>query len=145
MLVAEKEKIDHMIQQCRKLGLRRTKALEEVLRELVSRDCPVTLADLTDSERISNQCDKATVYRLLIRLQEKGVVRRLGFHERAARYIIKYPGEHYDFLICTECGSIDKLNISCPVERLEKEIASKSGFREVYHELEFFGVCPSCT
>ena len=30
------------------------------------------------------------------------------------------------------------------VEALEAEIAKKSGFINLDHELEFFGVCPSC-
>jgi Fur family ferric uptake transcriptional regulator len=27
---------------------------------------------------------------------------------------------------------------------LEEEVAQKSGFTGIYHELEFFGRCPNC-
>ena len=57
---------------------------------------------------------------------------------------MRYPDRHSDYLICTECGSIDALEIACPVEQLEKEISEKSGFKRLYHELEFFGICPAC-
>lgn len=130
------------VQQCRDLGLRRTKALVEVLRVLIQSATPLTLSDLVGA--LGDLCDKATVYRLLIRLEEKGLLRRLGLHERSAYFTMRYPDRHDDYLICTGCGSIDALDISCPVEQLEKEISEKSGFRRLYHELEFFGVCPAC-
>ena len=138
------DRLTWAVGQCRERGLRRTKALEEVLRELIRRDGPVTLAELAASERLVEQCDKATVYRLLIRLEEKGMVRRLGLHDRSTYFFIKYPGEHHDYLICTTCGQIDKLDIACPVEALEAEIEKTRGYRSLYHELEFFGVCPAC-
>jgi Fur family ferric uptake transcriptional regulator len=30
------------------------------------------------------------------------------------------------------------------VEALEKQIEKQSGFRKLYHELEFYGLCPKC-
>ena len=74
----------------------------------------------------------------------KGILRRLGLHDRAGYFTMKYPGEHSDYLICRACGSIEELDIACPVEALEMEISRESGYRELYHELEFFGVCPKC-
>lgn len=116
--------------------------MEVLLESLVSKSRPMTLNDLAGA--MEDQCDKATVYRLLIRLEEHGIIRRLGLHERSAYFTMRYPDRHDDYLICTECGTIDTLDISCPVETLEREISEKSGFRKLYHELEFFGVCPDC-
>lgn len=118
--------------------------MEEVLRALIKSPRPLTLASLADEPRLKEQCDRATVYRLLVRLEENGVIRRLGLHDRAAYYTMKYPDEHGDYLICSECGNIEELDIHCPVEELEEEIAEKSGYQRLYHELEFFGVCPGC-
>lgn len=111
---------------------------------LIERGAPMSLGDLGDAEALDGLCDQATLYRLLNRLKEKGLVRRLGLHDRAAWYVFKYPGEHHDFLICNECGSIETLDMSCPVEALEADVAKKSGFTGIYHELEFFGRCPAC-
>ncbi len=138
------DRLNWAVQQCRDRGLRRTKALEEVLRTLIGSPRPLTLADLVESKALRNQCDKATVYRLLMRLEENGILRRLGLHDRCAYFTMKYPGKHSDYLICSECGTIEELDIACPVEALEKEISAKSGYRKLYHELEFFGVCPDC-
>ncbi len=138
------ERLEWAIAACRERGLRRTRAMEELLRALIETDRPRTLAELCGLESLSDQCDKATVYRLLGRLQEKGVIRRLGLHERAAYYAFDYPGEHFDYLVCTDCGKIEALELECPVETLEKEVMERTGFSGLYHELEFFGSCPQC-
>lgn len=132
------------IERCREGGLRRTKALEELLATLLDADRPMTLAELAGSPRLASQCDKATIYRLLHRLTDKGLVRRLGLHERAAYFAVVIPGEHQDYLICTECGSIAPVDAPCPVHDLEDEIRTTTGFKNLYHELEFFGTCPKC-
>ena len=137
-------KLTSLLGRCRAAGLRRTRALEELLATLSENDRPMTLADLAGSERLVNQCDKATVFRLLQKLTDKGVVRRLGLHERAAYFALLIPGSHRDYLICTECGSISPVQAPCPVHQLEEEIREKTGYQKLYHELEFFGICPTC-
>jgi Fe2+ or Zn2+ uptake regulation protein len=136
--------VKETIQRLREAGLRRTKALEELITTLLENDRPMTLSELAASDRLATQCDKATVFRLLQRLTEHGVVRRLGLHERAAYFTLLLPGRHSDYLICTKCGSIEAIQAPCPVHQLEDEIREKTGYRNLYHELEFFGVCPKC-
>ena len=136
--------IKETIDRCRKAGLRRTKALEELLVTLTESSRPMTLNELATSARLSDQCDKATVFRLLQRLAEHGFVRRLGLHERAAYFTLILPNKHSDYLICTSCGSIEPIKAPCPVHQLEDEIRKNTGFRNLYHELEFFGICPKC-
>ncbi len=136
--------IRETVERCRSAGLRRTKALEELIITLLESERPMKLAELAASERLSDQCDKATVFRLLQRLAEHGVVRRLGLHERAAYFTLLVPGKHSDYLICTRCGSIEAIQAPCPVHQLEEEIREKTGYRNLYHELEFFGICPAC-
>ena len=138
------EIVTQIIDRCRAAGLRRTKALEELIVTLLDSARPMTLSELASSPRLRDQCDKATVFRLLQRLAEKGVVRRLGLHERAAYFPLLVPGRHQDYLICTECGSIEAVKAPCPVHELEDEIREKTGYRNLYHELEFFGTCPAC-
>jgi Fur family ferric uptake transcriptional regulator len=84
--------LNPLITRCRDEGLRRTKALEMLLATLLESDRPMTLAELCESPRLANQCDKATVYRLLQRLADKGILRRLGLHERAAYFTLLLPG-----------------------------------------------------
>ncbi|MFK7851067.1 MAG: Fur family transcriptional regulator [Akkermansiaceae bacterium] len=139
-----KNPVKQAVERCRDLGLRRTKALEELIATLVEHPRPMTLAELAASNRLADLCDKATVYRLLQRLTEHGIIRRLGLHERAAYFTLLQPGKHSDYLICTVCGKIEAIKAPCPVHDLEDEIREKTGYQGLYHELEFFGTCPSC-
>lgn len=138
------EPISELIQRCRHHGMRRTKALEQLLQTLLENPRPMTLSELASSSRLADQCDKATVFRLLQRLVGNGIVRRLGLHERAAYFTLLLPDRHQDYLICTECGLIEAIDAPCPVHELETEIREKTGYRNLYHELEFFGTCPTC-
>jgi Fe2+ or Zn2+ uptake regulation protein len=134
-----------IIKQCKESGLRRTKALELLIETLLDSPRPMTLGELSEHKNLNTQCDRATVFRLLQRLTDKGVIRRLGLHERAAYFTILLEGRHQDFLICSECGQIEPIKAACPVHKLEREIAATTGFTGLYHELEFFGVCPKCS
>lgn len=136
--------VEQTIERLRAAGMRRTRALEELVATLDESGRPMTLAELCGSSRLEGLCDKATVFRLLQKLADHGVVRRLGLHERAAYFVLLVPGKHSDYLICTRCGTIESIEAPCPVHRLEEEIRDKTGYRNLYHELEFFGECPQC-
>lgn len=138
------EILSTLLEHCKSSGLRKTKPLMALLETLIKVNAPVTLSELIESPLLHEQCDKVTVYRLLQRLGEKGIVRRLGLHERSAYFILLLPDNHKDFLICTKCNHIEPIEAPCPVHALEQEIATKSGYQGLFHELEFFGVCPDC-
>jgi Fur family transcriptional regulator, ferric uptake regulator len=118
--------------------------LEEVLRLLITATQPLTLATITEAQVLADKADRATIYRLLTKLERLGIIRRLGLHDRSAYYVYHVPGEHNDYLICTQCGQIQRLDLECPAEVLEKKIAQESGYSSLHHELSFYGVCPAC-
>ncbi|MEM6910981.1 MAG: transcriptional repressor [Verrucomicrobiota bacterium] len=138
------EIIASIVKRLRARGMRRTKALDLILRELVQMEKPITIGDLSQKEAVSDQCDTATVYRLIDRLVAAGVVHRIGLHDRALYYQLNVPGEHHDYLICEECGMIQDLELGCPVRALEEDLRKHSGFERLRHELAFYGVCPKC-
>ncbi len=130
---------------CRSKSLRRTRALEALISCLAENERPVSWTHLTVEPRLARMCDPATVFRLLKKLEKIGIVRKLGLHSRSMHYFLSTPEHHHhDYLICSDCGEIEELDIHCPVGKLEKEIEKKSGFKNLYHELEFYGVCPKC-
>lgn len=124
--------------------MRRTQAMESVLGLLLEADRPLTAGEIVESPDLKGRCDPATVYRLLLRLEEHGILRKLGLRDRAAHFTVRHAHTHDDYIICTQCGSIEELEMECPVEALEAEISRKSGYTRLDHELEFFGVCPKC-
>jgi Fur family ferric uptake transcriptional regulator len=52
--------VKETIERCREAGLRRTKALEELLATLLEKNRPMTLAELTASKRLADQCARPT-------------------------------------------------------------------------------------
>ena len=139
----EAPSLDGLLAACSKAGLRKTKALVSALKVLASAEQPLTLHQIADSPDFDVDCDPATIYRLITKLEEHRIVRRIGFHSRAAHYCLR-EGHHQDYLICRDCGSIEVLDIACPVEHLEEQIASDCGYSDLEHELEFYGRCGTC-
>ena len=134
---------EEMVEQLRERGFRRTAGLVALLTEMAAHHKPITLAELSELPSLADH-DQATIYRLMMKLEEAGAVRRVGFHGRSMHFQLVIGGHHHDYLVCTSCGDIAELEIDCPVTPIEREVASKSGWRDVHHELEFFGVCPDC-
>jgi len=135
--------VETCVAQLRSRGLRRSQGLDALLHHMADHHRPATLADLARVPSLAN-LDQATIYRLVMKLESAGLVRRLGLHERATYFQLVVPGHHHDYLVCTACGKIEDVELTCPVEPLEREIMARSGYSHVYHELEFFGVCPDC-
>lgn len=141
---SNEDRLDWALACCREQGLRRTKALEAVLGSLVNSEKPLSLNQLEQTPYFQEQGDRVTIYRLLMKLEMHRLVRRLGLHDRSMYFVMNYPHSHEDYLICKDCGKIETINLACPVEELEEEVSQKSGYQDLYHELEFFGTCPAC-
>ncbi|MEX2577597.1 MAG: Fur family transcriptional regulator [Verrucomicrobiales bacterium] len=139
----ETKDLQALLEECSAAGLRRTAALEACLRVLAEAEQPVTLQQIAASPLFRVSCDPATLYRLVTRLEERRIVRRIGFHSRAAHYCLR-ESNHQDYLVCRDCGSVAVLDIACPVEHLEQQIETTSGFSDIEHELEFYGRCGEC-
>jgi Fe2+ or Zn2+ uptake regulation protein len=138
------EQLEWALDFCSARGLRRTKALRALLAHLLKARRPMRWATLSRDRFIAKVCDPSSAFRVLVKLEEIGLVRRMGSPDRSYYFTLTLPGEHSDHLICTGCGKIENLDIKCPVEKIEKRIVTRSGYRSLYHELDFFGVCPAC-
>lgn len=138
------ESLESLVGRCRQSGLRKTALLEKVLRCLLGHAEPITIQLLQQSPEIADACDPATLYRLLARLEGNGIVRRIGLHERAAHYILNSSVGHHDYVVCVECGDVRSLDIECPVGPIEERVSRETGFKDIYHELQFYGRCPKC-
>lgn len=120
-------------------GLKITTARIAVLDLLESENNPVDA--LTIVEKLSNQADQATVYRILEILTKKDIVNKLEFGEGKYRYEIEK--DHHHHLVCSNCGKIEDIEIDLSNE-FSKEINKKKGFLVKSHSLEFFGLCRLC-
>ena len=136
--------MDDLLERCRKEGLRVTKALRSILDVLVDAKLPMSLAELETHPNLKNTCDRTTIFRTLQRLETIGLLRRLNFSERGAKFTLKTGKAHKEYLICESCGEVRVLDIACPVHKLEEDLVKETGFQKLHHELEFYGTCPEC-
>ena len=120
-----------------------TKPRQEILELLGKEEHPVTAKTL--HEKLSKSCDLVTVYRSLKMLESMHLVKRFDFGDNTARYELICPDDHghHHHLICRECRTVVEIE-ECFDSELESKIAKKHGFKNVTHQLEFFGLCSSC-
>ncbi len=88
----------------------------------------------------------ATVYRTLDLLSDLGILQKMEFGDGCARYEVNTTDpskHHHHHLICTKCGKVYEFDDDL-LDDLEKDIAKKSGFQILDHQVKFFGICKDC-
>ena len=91
---------------------------------------------------VREKCPKvsrATVYRNVRTLSEKGVLLRLPMTDAPDHYDITVT-PHYHVL-CTECGSLRDVDV--PYQAVMDKVSAPD-FKITGHEIIFKGVCASC-
>jgi Fur family transcriptional regulator, ferric uptake regulator len=80
----------------------------------------------------------ATVYRTVKLLEEAGILVKHDFKAGKARYEELSEG-HHDHLIDVNTGQIIEF-VDEEIEKLQKKVADKYGYRLVDHKLELYGI-----
>jgi len=91
-------------------------------------------------KRVSKSDSKisiATVYRTVKLFEEAGIVAKHDFKGNKARYE-EAPKEHHDHLIDVNTGEITEF-VDQDIEKLQKKVAEKLGYKLVDHRLELYG------
>ncbi len=122
-------------------------AVAEVL--VKSKDSYLTSEEihLKISKKKDVSCDLVSVYRVLAKYEELGIVKKSEFYNDATRYALEstegHSAHHHEhFFKCTECLTIEPFS-DCFVSKKEKELES-NGYQNLTHHLEISGLCPSC-
>ena len=124
--------------------MRPTPIREKILAFLAARRVPVSLEAVMQADGIRDSCNATTTYRTLMLFKDLEVIRQVGLPNKISCFVLNVPGESSHFLICRCCGQITELPKVESVAQLEREVAATQGYARLYHELEFFGVCPAC-
>ena len=80
----------------------------------------------------------ATVYRTVRLFEEAGIIERHDFRDGRSRYE-EAPDVHHDHLIDMRTGKVIEF-VDEDIEKLQKAIAKRLGFKLVDHRLELYGV-----
>jgi Fur family ferric uptake transcriptional regulator len=124
--------------KCKRKGVRLTdqrKLIAKVMSE--SGDHP-------DVDELHNRVSKfdskisiATVYRTVKLFEEAGILSKHDFKGTKARYE-QVTREHHDHLIDINTGNIIEF-VDQDIEKLQKNVAEKLGYKLVDHRLELYG------
>ena len=132
-------KSSHIEDLCAAKGMRMTEQRRVIARVLAGS------ADHPDVEELYRRCaevDKnismSTVYRTVKLFEDAGIIERHDFREGRARYE-QIPESHHDHLINLRTGEVIEFQ-SEEIERLQREIARRLGYRLVDHRLELYAV-----
>jgi len=87
--------------------------------------------------RIDPKISIATVYRTVKLFEEAGILAKHDFKGNKARYE-QTTQEHHDHLIDINTGEITEF-VNEDIEKLQKEVAQKLGYKLVDHRLELYG------
>ena len=125
-------------EKCAKQGVRLTdqrKLIAKVMSE--SDDHP----DVDELHKRVNKHDSkisiATVYRTVKLFEEAGIVAKHDFKGNKSRYE-QTTHEHHDHLIDINTGEITEF-VNADIEKLQKQVAEKLGYKLVDHRLELYG------
>ncbi len=87
--------------------------------------------------RIDSKISIATVYRTVKLFEEASIIEKHDFKGSKARYE-QVPQEHHDHLIDINTGEITEF-VNEEIEKLQKQVAEKLGYKLVDHRLELYG------
>ena len=87
--------------------------------------------------KFNSKISIATVYRTVKLFEEAGVVSKHDFKGSKSRYE-QAPEEHHDHLIDINSGEITEF-VDERIEKLQKQVAEKLGYKLVDHRLELYG------
>ena len=87
--------------------------------------------------KLDSKISIATVYRTIKLFEETGIVAKHDFKGNKARYE-KTSEEHHDHLIDINTGEITEF-VNEDIEKLQKQVAEKLGYKLVDHRLELYG------
>lgn len=114
-----------------------------ILTILDAADTPLTADEIADhADARQANLALSTVYRSLDRLCASEVVSRLHFQDGIARFERRHR-HHHHYLICTRCQACQIID-ECPMQQLQADLEASTGYLVTGHQLNVFGLCPSC-
>lgn len=123
------------------VNLKATRQRVAVLSVLIDALLPLNINQIR--KKLDIEMDLSTLYRTLDTFYEKELISKtVPLEPSQTVYELKRDG-HKHYLICVKCHSM-KIVKGCPIHDYEHEVESKTGYVIQRHQLELYGICPSC-
>jgi Fur family transcriptional regulator, ferric uptake regulator len=126
-------------------GHRKARARNDLIDLLASQPCALSALEIEDRLRESgDRVSRASIYRILELLGQRGLITRLELGDGTTRYEPMDPGgDHHHHLLCDSCGRVvpfDDRDLERSIDRLTRRL----GFRAHDHEVVLHGACRAC-
>ena len=124
--------------KCIKKGVRLTDQRKLIAKVMSESDDHPDVDELHKKvSKLDAKISIATVYRTVKLFEEAGIVSKHDFKGTKARYE-QASKEHHDHLIDINTGEITEF-VNEDIEKLQKQVAEKLGYKLVDHRLELYG------
>jgi len=126
-------------------GHRKGGARNAIIDLLAEQSCALSALEIEDRLRASERSvARASIYRILDLLQDRGLVARLELGDAMTRYeLIDPAGVHHHHLLCDTCGQLVPFD-DCDLERSIDRLSRRLGFDTHEHEVILRGECSAC-
>ena len=136
---------DKIVKKCIEKGVKLTDQRKVIARVMGESKETYGEADHPDVDELYTRVNKvdpkisiATVYRTVKLFEEYGILVKHDFKGGKARYE-EMSESHHDHLIDLKTGNIIEF-VDDEIEKLQKKVAEKYGYKLVDHKLELYGV-----
>ena len=136
---------ENIEQKCLAKGVKLTDQRKIIVKVLSESKETYGESDHPDVDELYNRVTKvdskisiATVYRTVKILEEAGILVKHDFKAGKARYE-QIRESHHDHLIDVKTGEIIEF-VDEEIEKLQKKVADKYGYKLVDHKLELYGI-----
>jgi Fur family transcriptional regulator, ferric uptake regulator len=137
-----------LLERMRQAGLRLTKQRIAMANLMTLWQHPFTSAELiVDLKRSGMGVHRATVFRDLNLLSEKGILREVKTANQKGRYFALSHDRSGHFLVCERCNKVIEVTAGemMPVLKQWTELApAAKDWKIRAHEVESYGLCPEC-
>ena len=124
--------------KCKQKGVRLTDQRKLIAKVMSDSESHPDVDELHKKvNKFNSKISIATVYRTVKLFEEAGVVAKHDFKGSKSRYE-QAPEEHQDHLIDINSGEITEF-VDERIEKLQKQVAEKLGYKLVDHRLELYG------
>ena len=124
--------------KCKQRGVRLTEQRKLIAKVMSESESHPDVDELHKKvSKFDSKISIATVYRTVKLFEEAGIVSKHDFKGNKSRYE-QAPEEHHDHLIDVNSGEITEF-VNEEIEKLQKQVAEKLGYKLVDHRLELYG------
>ena len=124
--------------KCIQKGVRLTEQRKLIAKVMSESESHPDVAELHKKvSKFNSAISIATVYRTVKLFEEAGIVAKHDFKGNKSRYE-QTSEEHHDHLIDINSGEITEF-VNEEIEKLQKQVAEKLGYKLVDHRLELYG------